>query len=88
MVLIDSLKLLCVEETVDCDCPLDSGSMLAYVAPQQYSTALAAAANDEFAQSLVPHHPRRKLSCANGAKGTTEGQWDGEGYGTDGRKKN
>lgn len=70
MVLIDSLKLLCVEDTVDCECPLDSGSMLAFVAPQQYSEVLATAASrDDQHFVLVPHHPRRKLSTANGARG-------------------
>ncbi|KAI3410117.1 hypothetical protein GPALN_006476 [Globodera pallida] len=79
MVFIDSLQqqLLCnAEETVNCEYSLDSGSMLAYVVPQRYSTALATVTNGD--QTLIPTHPRRKLSTANGGGGIDEiDRWEG-----------
>lgn len=70
MVLIESMDLLRVgaEETVNGEFMLDSGLLLAYVVPQQYSNALSVVSGEEQ-PSLLPPHPRRKLSVANGGGG-------------------
>ncbi|KAL3085244.1 hypothetical protein niasHS_010313 [Heterodera schachtii] len=80
MVFINSLpSLLCAEKTVNCEYPLDSGSMLAYVAPQRYSTVLAAVTKgDQLCSLIPPAHPRRKLSIANGGGGIDDmDRWEG-----------